>query len=96
MIADGHQQNDALSLLQSKDDLIMEYLRSSAEEARWSWPEIEAISPEDGLSQLRFWVARLVKNLAHDCRGCGFTNTAIELAEEHHPARMFIGAFTSH
>jgi AcrR family transcriptional regulator len=77
----------------SKDDLIMEYLRSSAGEARRSWAEIEAINPEDGLAQLRFWVAHVVKDLTHDCRNCEFANTAIELAEENHPARMFIGEF---
>jgi len=74
----------------SKDDLIMECLRSRAEEARQSWAEIEASSPEDGLAQLRFWLARVAKRLANDCRGCEFTNAADELTEEDHPARKFI------
>ncbi|HWO00619.1 MAG TPA: TetR/AcrR family transcriptional regulator [Blastocatellia bacterium] len=74
----------------SKDDLIMECLRSRAEEARQSWAEIEASSPEDGLAQLRFWLARVAKRLANDCRGCEFTNAAVELTEEDHPARKFI------
>jgi AcrR family transcriptional regulator len=77
----------------SKDDLIMECLRSRAEEARQSWAEIEASNPEDGLAQLRFWVVRVLKRLANDCRGCEFTNTAVELTEEDHPARTFIGDF---
>ena len=77
----------------SKDDLIMECLRSRAEEARQSWAEIEASSPEDGLAQLRFWVARVANRLVHDCRGCEFTNAAVELTEENHPARKFIGDF---
>ncbi len=74
----------------SKDDLIMECLRSRAEEARQSWAEIEASSPEDGLAQLRFWLTRVAKRLANDCRGCEFTNAAVELTEEDHPARKFI------
>ena len=74
----------------SKDDLIMECLRSRAEEARQSWAEIEASSPEDGLAQLRFWVGRVAKRLVNDCRGCEFTNAAVELTEEDHPARKFI------
>jgi len=74
----------------SKDDLIMECLRSRAEEARQYWAEIEASSPEDGLAQLRFWLARVAKRLANDCRGCEFTNAAVELTEEDHPARKFI------
>lgn len=68
----------------------MECLRSRAEEARQSWAEIEASSPEDGLAQLRFWLARVAKRLANDCRGCEFTNAAVELTEEDHPARKFI------
>jgi AcrR family transcriptional regulator len=77
----------------SKDDLIVEYLRSRAEEARQSWVEIEASSPDDGLGQLRCWVARVVKRLAYDARGCEFANAAVEMTEEDHPARKFIADF---
>ncbi len=77
----------------SKDDLIMECLRSRAEEARGSWVEIEASNPEDGLAQLRFWVVRVAKRLADDGRGCEFSNAAVELTEEDHPARQFIVDF---
>lgn len=77
----------------SKDQLILEYLRSRAEEARQSWTEIEAGNPEDGLAQLGFWVARVEKRLASDSRGCEFTNAASELTEEGHPARKFIRDF---
>jgi AcrR family transcriptional regulator len=77
----------------SKNELIMECLRSRAEEARQSWTQIEASNPEDGLAQLDFWVARVAQRLADDCRGCEFTNAAVELTEEGHPARKFIGDF---
>jgi AcrR family transcriptional regulator len=77
----------------SKDDLITECLNSRAQEARQSWAEIEANSPEDGLAQLRCWVARVVKRLADDARGCEFANSAVELTEEDHPARKFIADF---
>jgi AcrR family transcriptional regulator len=79
----------------SKDDLILECLRSRAEEARQSWAEIEASGPEDSLAQLRFWVVRVAKLLADDCRGCEFANAAVELTEEDHPARKFIETFKS-
>jgi AcrR family transcriptional regulator len=79
----------------SKDDLILECLRSRAEEARQSWAEIEASSPEDSLAQLRFWVVRIAKRLADDCRGCEFANAAVELTEDDHPARKFIENFKS-
>src|SRR5882757_3761537 len=77
----------------SKDDLITECLNSRAQEARQSWAEIEANSPDDGLAQLRCWVARVLKRLADDARGCEFTNSAVELTEEDHPARKFIADF---
>ena len=77
----------------SKDDLILECLRSRAEEARQAWAEIEASSPEDGLAQLRSWVTHVVARLADDCRGCEFANAAVELTEEDHPVRKFIKEF---
>jgi len=64
---------------------------SRAEEARQFWAEIEASSPEDGLAQLRFWVGRVAMRLVNDRRGCEFTNAAVELTEEDHPARKFVG-----
>jgi AcrR family transcriptional regulator len=75
----------------SKDELIIECLRSRAEEARQFWAEIEASRPEDGLAQLRFWVGRVAMRLVNDRRGCEFTNAAVELTEEDHPARKFVG-----
>jgi len=75
----------------SKDELIIECLRSRAEEGRQFWAEIEASSPEDALAQLRFWVGRVAMRLVNDCRGCEFTNAAVELTEEDHPARKFVG-----
>jgi AcrR family transcriptional regulator len=77
----------------SKEDLILECLRSGAEKARLFWTETEASSPEDGFAQLRFWVKRIATNLADDCRGCEFENVAVELAEEDHPVRKFIADF---
>src|SRR4029077_1035347 len=71
----------------SKDELIMECLRSIAEEVRRSCAAIEASNPEDGLAQLNFWVARVAQRLPDDCRGCQFTNAAVELTEEDHPVR---------
>jgi AcrR family transcriptional regulator len=77
----------------SKDELVMQCLLTRAEEVRRSWTEIEASSPEDGLAQLRFWVAHVAMCLPDDCRGCEFANAAVELAEEGHPVRKFIANF---
>jgi AcrR family transcriptional regulator len=77
----------------SKDDLILECLRSRAEEARQSWTEIEASSPEDALAQLRFWGMRVATRLADDCRGCEFANASVELTDEDHPVRKFVADF---
>lgn len=77
----------------SKDALVMECLHSRATEARQSWDEIEASSPEDGLAQLRFWVMHVVRRLADDGSGCDFTNAAIELTEDEHPVRKFVANF---
>ncbi len=77
----------------SKDDLIVECLRSAALEARKFWIEIEAAHPGEPLAQLNEWIDFATKGLASDCRGCDLTNAAVELTDTDHPAHRVIEEF---
>jgi AcrR family transcriptional regulator len=74
----------------SKDDLIVAYLRGVAQEAEAIWQEIERSNPGDGEAQLRSWLAVAAECLACDERGCDLGNAAVELTEDGHPARRLI------
>src|SRR5215211_2224809 len=64
----------------SKDELVAEYLRCLATEARRFWTELEAAHPGDPRAQLRGWLAAMQAHVADaDQRGCALANAAIEL-----------------
>jgi AcrR family transcriptional regulator len=74
----------------SKDDLIVAYLRGVASEAEVIWRDIERKNPKDGLAQLYAWLLIAAECLASDERGCDLANAAVELTEDGHPARRLI------
>lgn len=74
----------------SKDDLIVEYLRSVAGDMNATWDALGAQYPDDKLAQLRAWARGAVECVMNDDRGCDIANAAIELTESGHPARGVI------
>jgi AcrR family transcriptional regulator len=74
----------------SKDNLIVAYLRGVASEADAAWRDIERRNPGDARAQLKSWLALAAKCLASDDRGCDLANAAVELTEDGHPARRLI------
>lgn len=74
---------------QSKDLLIVEYVRLLAREAEEVWNESARRHPGDPLAQLRDWIDYVCGHLAED-RGCPIANVAVELPETDHPARAVV------
>ena len=74
----------------SKDDLIVAYLRGVASEAEAMWRDIERKNPGNALAQLHSWLDLAAQCLASDDRGCDLANAAAELTREGHPARRLI------
>lgn len=75
----------------SKDELVAEYLRRSAQEADGYWVRYEADHPGDALAQLRAWLKDMAEHVANkNERGCPLANAAVELPEKDHPARRVI------
>jgi AcrR family transcriptional regulator len=74
----------------SKDDLVVAYLRGVASDAEAVWQDIERKNPGDGPAQLRSWLALAAECLVADDRGCDLANAAVELTEDGHPARRLI------
>lgn len=78
----------------SKDELVAEYLRRLAEDAKSSWDEVEAEHPGDPPAQLRAWLKDMAGHVASgDERGCPLANAAVELPDKDHPARRVIEEF---
>src|SRR5258708_13215209 len=78
----------------SKDELVAEYLRRLAEDAKSSWDELEAEHPEDPPAQLRAWLKDMAAHVASgDERACPLANAPLELPDKDHPARRVIEAF---
>jgi AcrR family transcriptional regulator len=78
----------------SKDELVAEYLRRLAQEAKSSWDQLEADHPADPPAQLRAWLADMAAHVASgDERGCPLANAAVELPDKDHPARRVIEEF---
>jgi AcrR family transcriptional regulator len=75
----------------SKDELVAEYLRQSANAADGCWERFAQAHPGDPLAQLCAWLEEMARHLAapHE-RGCALANAAIELPEKDHPARRVI------
>jgi AcrR family transcriptional regulator len=74
----------------SKNDLIVAYLRGVASDVERIWQDIERKNPDDGQAQLRSWLAVAAECLVADDRGCDLANAAVELTEDGHPARRLI------
>jgi AcrR family transcriptional regulator len=73
----------------SKDDLIVQCLRSAALEDEAWWAEIESDNPGDPMAPLRAWVRDGAECMC-DERGCVMANASVELTEADHPARRVI------
>jgi AcrR family transcriptional regulator len=81
----------------SKDDLVIAYLRQVAAEGDAFWENIEKEYPGDGSAQLEGWLGHAQECLSEDGRGCDLANAAVELTEDDHPARKLIEEIkTSH
>jgi AcrR family transcriptional regulator len=75
----------------SKDELVAEYLRQSANAADGCWDRFARAHPSDPLAQLCAWLQEMARHLAEpNERGCALANAAIELPEKDHPARRVI------
>jgi AcrR family transcriptional regulator len=75
---------------ESKDELIVAYLRGVVSEADSIWQEIERENPDDAQAQLMSWLKRAEDCITVDGRGCDLANAAVELTEAGHPARRLI------
>lgn len=75
----------------SKDELVAEYLRKLAAEAKAAWDRRDAKYAGEPRAQLRAWLADIAARLADkDDRGCALANAAIELPDAAHPARRVV------
>jgi AcrR family transcriptional regulator len=74
----------------SKDDLILAYLRGVALEADELWRDIERDHPGDMQAQLQAWLICADACVTSDERGCDLANAAVELTEDGHPGRRII------
>jgi len=80
----------------SKDELVAEYLRRLAEQAKSTWDQLEDDHPGDAPAQLRAWLEEMAAHVASgDERGCPLANAAVELPDKDHPARRVIETFKS-
>jgi AcrR family transcriptional regulator len=75
---------------ESKDDLILAYVRAVAAEGETMWQEIARDHPDDPHARLEDWLLRADRCISVDGRGCDLANTAVELTEDNHPARRLI------
>jgi AcrR family transcriptional regulator len=74
----------------SKDDLIVAYLRGVAADADAIWRDIERDHPGDMQAQLKAWLVCAEECVTADSRGCDLANAAVELTEDGHPGRRII------
>ncbi len=74
----------------SKDELIVECLKSVAAEAEVQWRALAALHAGDPRAHLLAWVRQGADCVLADGRGCALANAAIELTEHDHPARKLI------
>ena len=74
----------------SKDDLIVAYLRGIAVEVDQMWRDIEHDHPGDMKAQLKAWLVCAEECVSSDTRGCDLANAAVELTRDGHPGRRII------
>jgi AcrR family transcriptional regulator len=75
---------------ESKDELILAYVRAVAAEGEAMWQEVARDHPGDSEAQLEDWLVRANQCVSVDGRGCDLANVAVELTEDDHPARRLI------
>jgi AcrR family transcriptional regulator len=74
----------------SKDDLIVAYLRGVALEVDEMWEDFERDHPGDMQAQLKAWLICAEECVTSDERGCDLANAAAELIADDHPGRRII------
>lgn len=74
----------------SKDELIVECLRSVFAEGEALWTALEERHRGDPRGHLLAWVREKADYVLNDCRGCTMANAAVEITEPGHPARHYI------
>lgn len=74
----------------SKDQLVVEWLKATAESARALWQEVETGHPDDAMARLRALVDMMVEQISEWMRGCPFGNSLAELSAGDHPAHDVI------
>ncbi len=74
----------------SKDELIVECLRSVAAESEALWRDLALLHRDDPMAHLLAWVREKAAYVLSDSRGCTLANAAVEITEADHPARRFI------
>jgi AcrR family transcriptional regulator len=74
----------------SKDDLIIAYLRGVAVEVDEMWRDFERDHPGDTQAQLKAWLICAEECVTSDERGCDLANAAVELTADGHPGRRII------
>jgi AcrR family transcriptional regulator len=74
----------------SKDDLIIAYLRGVAVEVDEMWRDFERDHPGDMQAQLKAWLICAEQCVTSDERGCDLANAAVELTADGHPGRRII------
>jgi AcrR family transcriptional regulator len=74
----------------SKDDLIIAYLRGIAAEVDEMWRDFERDHPGDMQAQLKAWLVCAEECVTADDRGCDLANAACELTDDDHPGRRII------
>src|SRR6266576_1882365 len=74
----------------SKDDLIVAYLRGVAAEVDEMWRDFERDHPGDMQAQLKAWLICAEECVTSDERGCDLANAAVELTADDHPGRRII------
>lgn len=74
----------------SKDDLIVAFLKLKDEEFWQCWDEITAAHANDPYGELKAQLIRIAEASAHsDFRGCPHLNTVTEFPDVDHPAHIF-------
>lgn len=77
----------------SKDLLVVEWLKSTADSARALWQDVETSHPHDALARLRALVDMMVDQISEWMRGCPFGNSLAELSATDHPAHAVIKSY---
>ncbi len=82
---------------ESKELLVVEYLKALAVEADAIWRDVERRLAGDPLARLEAWIDFVCAKLADPgARGCPIANAAVELPQKDHPGRLVIEEHKTH